>query len=257
MNSTSKILIYSVVILFSCNGSLSSEGPNSNITRDDAGKIVSGEVTQYAESGKLASIYNVKDYKLHGEGLKYYDDGTTLRSELNYNMGKLDGLQKRYYESGALYKEELYVAGKRHGLTKKYRESGLLMTEAVYKQGQPGTELREYLTDGSLKKKYPSIVIEEIDKLRSTGVFTLRISMSDETKKVDYYIGELDENVFFSDDLKQQNNVNDGVLELSFFLKPASLLEEEISIVARMPTRLNNSFITSTKYSLFIQTPRN
>jgi antitoxin component YwqK of YwqJK toxin-antitoxin module len=168
-----------------------------------------------------------------------------MRSELVYKEGKLDGMQKRYYESGALYKEEPYVKGKRHGLVKKYRESGKLMTEVDYKNGQPGTILKEYLTDGRLKTKYPKIVVEEIDNLSSSGEYTVRVTMSDGTKNVKYYLGELDDGVYFSDFLKEHHDVKDGVLELKAYLKRGEKLNQEINIVARMPTRLNNAFITS------------
>ena len=234
---------------------MATEDSKSNIVKDSEGKVVSGEVTQYSKSGKLAAIVNVTDYKLNGPARKYYEDGETLRSELNYKMGKLDGLQKRYYESGGLYKEEMYSNGKRDGLIKKYRESGMLMTEAIYKNGEPGTELKEYLTDGSLKKKYPSIVIDEVDNLRLNGTYQLNVYMSDKAKKVDYYFGELEEGKYFSKNLKKQYNVTDGVLKLVFYLKPGDFMMEDINIVARMPTRLNNAFITSRRHRIGIEFP--
>lgn len=216
-----------------------------NIVRDEEGKIVSGELKKFYVSGNLESVFNVANYKLHGSAKKYYDDGQTLRSALIYKEGKLDGLQKRYYESGALYKEEPYENGKRHGLVKKYRESGQLMTEAMYQDGQPGIVLKEYLTDGTIKTKYPKIVVREVNTIKQNGEYIIRVSMSDESKKVRYYFGELDEGKYFSDDLKEQSNVTDGVLELRAYLKPGEKLDQEINIVARMATRLNNTFLTT------------
>ena len=238
------------VWLYSCNTSSESDTINDNIVRDKDGKIVSGEITQFAENGKLKAIINVADYKLHGPAKKYYEDGETLRSELIYKEGKLEGMQKRYYKSGALYKEEPYIEGKRHGLVVKYRESGLKMTEVEYKYGQPGTVLKEYLTDGSLKTKYPKIEIKEVNNLQTNGEYIVRVSMSDKTKNVKYYLGELDEGKFFSSALKEQHNVNGGVLELKAYLKPGEMLNQELNIVARMPTRLNNAFITTHRVRL-------
>jgi len=256
MNNLSYFLILSLFFVAGCDLELNSTNEEeSNIIRDEEGKIVSGEVKQYTPGGKLTSIINVKEYKLHGPAVKYYEDGTTVRSKLNYNMGNLEGMQKRYYKSGALYKEEPYVNGKRHGLVKKYRESGKIMTEVVYKNGQPGTELREYLTNGKLKQKYPSIVIKEIDNLRYNGVYTLKISMSDNSKNVKYYIGELDEGKFFSDNLIPERNVSKGILTVHFNLKPGDFLMKEFNVVARMPTRLNNAYITSRRHRLGIEFP--
>ena len=39
-----------------------------------------------------------KKKKLEGKAVKYYEDGLTVRSELNYSAGLLEGLQKRYYK---------------------------------------------------------------------------------------------------------------------------------------------------------------
>jgi hypothetical protein len=242
-------LLFLLVINISCETSNNSEN-QGNIVRDSEGKIVSGEITKYGINGKVESVYNVENYKLHGPARKYYDDGTTLRSELIYKEGKLEGLQKRFYESGSLYKEEPYVNGERHGLVKKYREGGSLMTEVSYKHGQPGTILKEYLTDGSLKTKYPKIVVDEVNTLSINGEYTIRVSMSDKSSNVKYFLGELDEGIYFSKSLKQQHNVTDGVLELKAFLKRGESLRQDINIVARMPTRLNNTYLTSHRISL-------
>lgn len=242
--------IFLLHFLLSC-GSEFADNQTENVVRDDQDKIVSGEVKKYFVTGKLEAVFNFTNYKLDGPARKYYDDGTTLRSELNYKDGKLEGMQKRYYESGALYKEEPYVDGERHGLVKKYRENGRLMTEVSYKMGQPGTILKEYLTDGSLKTRYPKIVVEEINTLDKNGEYLMRISMSDQSTDVKYYFGELDEE-YFNDDLVEQRAVFDGVLELKAILQPGEMLRQDLNIVARMPTRLNNAYITTHRIRLDI-----
>jgi len=206
------IAIHILVLAIGCEMETSNTSPNSNIIRDKDGKVIEGELTKYYKNGKLAAVMNFKNSKLDGQAVKYYEDGITKRSDLKYSTGLLEGVQKRYYKSGSIYKEELYNKGKRDGLTRKYREDGKLMSEAVFKNGFAGTDLKEYLTDGRLKKIYPKIVINTEDRLSVNGTFKIIISLSDKSKKVEYYLGKLEEGIYLSDSLSRQYNVNEGVL---------------------------------------------
>ena len=49
--------------------------------------------------------------------------------------GKNHGIEKEYYESGALSQETSYVNGKIHGIRKNYYESGALRRETPFKNG--------------------------------------------------------------------------------------------------------------------------
>ena len=49
--------------------------------------------------------------------------------------GKVKGLYKEYYESGALWYEANYKNGKKEGLVKEYYESGALKSEVNFKDG--------------------------------------------------------------------------------------------------------------------------
>ena len=244
-----------LIILPGCEQPTAADNGPAKLIKDKDGRIIEGEYKKYNAKGKLAAVMHFKDKVLHGPATKYYADGKTVRSELNYEQGQLQGIQKRYYESGKLYKEEMFVNGKRHGLTKKYRESGMLMTEAMYKNGFAGTDLKEYLTNGKLKKKYPKIIVKEEDRLTLNGTYTVKVYLSDKSKKVKYYLGKLDEGKFLHDKLEQQHNVNQGILTYTFHLRPGEFLMQELDIVARVPTRLNNTFVTTRKYRLGIEFP--
>ena len=50
--------------------------------------------------------------------------------------GKKYGIEKRYYESGALEREVPYKNGKKHGIEKTYYESGVLQLETPYVNGK-------------------------------------------------------------------------------------------------------------------------
>ena len=50
--------------------------------------------------------------------------------------GKIHGMEKEYYESGALWFENTYENGERHGIVKAYYESGALCQETPYVNGK-------------------------------------------------------------------------------------------------------------------------
>jgi len=249
----SPILLLLIIFIQSCEPGSSIKEPESNIVKDNEGKIVSGEVTKYSQGGKVAAVMNFKNYKLDGKAVKYYKDGITKRSELNYRIGSLEGVQKRFYQSGALYKEEMYAEDKRHGLTKKFRESGQLMSEAYFKHGFAGANLTEYLTDGTLKKKYPKIVIEEEYRLELDGSVRLKVYLSDKSKKVKFYLGALDEGKFLNDNLDEQFTSKKGVTTFTIYLKPGETAKGEYHLVARVITRLNNVYVTTKKHKISVR----
>lgn len=257
MNALVKIniatLLFSVAIIHGCEIESTQSSPNANIIRDKEGKIIEGELTQYFKSGKIAAVMNFKAKKLDGKAVKYFEDGVTKRSELNYSAGLLVGNQRRYYESGALYKEEMYVGDKRNGITKKYREGGNLMSEATFKDGFAGANLKEYLTNGKLKTKYPKIVIEELDQLAFNGSYQLKVFLSDNSAKVKFYIGKLDEGIYLSDEIMPQYATDDGILNFTINLERGEIAKGEYNIIAKVITRLNNVYITTRKHTVEIK----
>jgi len=254
ISNTIKFVVFALAIVVIQGCVTEADKPNTNIILDDDGKIISGDFTKFWDNGNISAEMTFKDKKLHGRAVKYYKDGKK-RSEQKYINGKLEGIQKRYYTSGALYKEETYVNGKRHGLTSKFREGGLLMTEAIYKNGFPGTELKEYLTDGTIKKIYPEIVVIEEESLRKNGTLKITVFLSDKSKKVRFYLGKLDEGKFLHKGLAEQHGIKNGVLSYTFSMKPGDILEHQFDFIARTPTKLNNSFITTRSYKVKIRFP--
>ena len=248
-------LFFLIIIAHGCDLGADQSAPNANLIRDKEGKIIEGEFSQYFEDGKLAAVMNFKDKKLDGRAVKYYKDGVTKRSELNYSAGQLEGIQRRYYKSGALYKEELYVGDRRNGITKKYWEGGELMSEAAFKNGFAGANLKEYLTNGKLKKKYPEIVIKEENQLVLNGTYKLKIFLSDKSQKVEFYLGELEDGIYLNDEIDRQYNIDDGVLTYTIILKSGQIAKGEYNIIAKVITRLNNVYITTRKHSVVIKYP--
>jgi antitoxin component YwqK of YwqJK toxin-antitoxin module len=55
--------------------------------------------------------------------------------ETPYVNGRMHGISKWYYKSGALKSEDPYVNGEEHGIEKQYYESGRISALVEYKNG--------------------------------------------------------------------------------------------------------------------------
>jgi hypothetical protein len=216
-------------------------------------KIVKDGVTKmYYPDGKLRAEVPMKGGRRNGLATEYYTNGKK-HLVINYVDGKNHGLTTRYYDTGGLYEETMYEKGEMHGLRKRYRKDGKLASEAKYNNGNPCIGLKEYLTDGTPKKNYPTIVVEPVDRLLKDGTYSLRLSMSDKTQKVTFYEGQL-EGGCISQRLDELPPTSvKGVSEMKFFLPPGMYMMQEIPIVAKVKTPQGNYFITLKKYNLAIE----
>ena len=122
----SQILIVSVVVIyFGCTrekmgkeyyntGEIKKEIIYKN--RKDTSDV---KVIGYYRSGKTQYYTNYKNGIREGEYKSFYEDGF-IKDDLNFNKGKLYGVQRRYNKKHELYEESLYIDGKLL-LTKEFR----------------------------------------------------------------------------------------------------------------------------------------
>lgn len=240
-------LIFFIIACDQIGGEGSDEG---NIIRDKEGKIVSGTVKQYTPGKVLKAIRNVKDYKLDGKSTLFHNDGKTVKSEIFYKMGKKEGEAKSYYSDGTLYRVFHYKNDKLEGEQTKYRQNGQVRSIAYYRDGEPNNQLKEYLTNGSLKKKYPRIVVETIDKTLLTGEYIVRVRMSDRSKNVTYYLGQLDKDGFVSSEAIFMGKRSNGILDIKYTVFPGQYLVEKLELIAKVKTFQNNYYLTTKTYNV-------
>ena len=72
-------------------------------------------------------------------------------SQSSVLTSQLDGVFKRYYDSGEIGSEETYKNGKLNGPSKKYYKNGNLMHEDFYKDGVVDGVSRDYYENGQLR----------------------------------------------------------------------------------------------------------
>lgn len=104
----------------------------------------------YYASGSLYSIPGSSEHPRQGSYLYYYEDGT-LKTELNYKHGHLDGVVRLYYPTGHLKRELFFHQGQREGTEKSWYENGQLFTEVDYHQNI-AKRARCWFPDGTLAK---------------------------------------------------------------------------------------------------------
>jgi hypothetical protein len=242
-----KVIILLTVV---CCGCLFEKKKSQNKGEDSKGEKV--QVSKYS-NGKTKNEVPYKEGKRNGVS-KSYDNKGNITLELPYVNDKRDGRSKKYYEGGKqVFQTTEYKDDKMHGMQVKYRLNGAVMSEARFENGFPCNGLKQYLTDNTLKKKYPQIVIKPIDLIESTGKYVLEISMSEKVSEVKYYTGKLSPSGCLTDNLYfvyLDQPRKTGVLR--YDLQPGSFIMEELNIIAAVETLQGNTYIAQRKYNLAI-----
>jgi hypothetical protein len=231
------ICLLSTVLFYSCSGD-----------KKD-GKEKDGLVKHYDAMGKLVQEANYKNGRLNGLVTDYYKNGKVLQ-EVNYVNDIKHGIAKKYYEDGTLSRVTPYDSGIVDGIEYKYRKDGKPISEAIFDKGNPCIGLVEYLPDGSLKTKYPRIVVTPVDDMLRKDKYMLRVELSDGTKAVKWYLGKLTDGKYIGREAQDQWSVKNGVLTLEYYVPSGSFIMERINIIAVVKTFHNNDYITQYNYNI-------
>ena len=86
---------------------------------------------EYYKDGKLKSISNYSNGKLHGKKENYFENGK-ISTITYYNEDKLDGKKQKFYESGNLEFEGYYTKNNMSGIWKWYDQDGKIVKEKEY-----------------------------------------------------------------------------------------------------------------------------
>jgi antitoxin component YwqK of YwqJK toxin-antitoxin module len=210
-----------------------------------------GLVVNKRKDGSVLSEITLKEGKMHGPAKDFYADGT-LHAEFSYVDGLLEDELKWYHKNGKLYKITPYLHGKIHGTEKIHNTEGKLMAELPYKNGFPGMGLKEYSSEGNLVAHEVKVVVEEIDNIVLKGEYLLKIYLSDKSKNVKFYTGNLTEGKYMNDDLIGILT-KDGIGEIRYAVPPGFYAMEKLNIIAEKQTKQGSKYITQTKYNLAIE----
>jgi len=139
------------------------------------GVLHGAKVTYYKRDweGKGGSIKREVNYNegvLNGAFKIYNLDGIVVE-ELNYNMGKKDQQCTYYYEDGTLLKTEVWSNGIRNGKFTTFYYQGHLQKTENYEDGVKEGWFKEYYSDEKLKRRvlYEADVLIEEYKYDESG----------------------------------------------------------------------------------------
>lgn len=209
--------------------------------------------TRY-DNDSLSREIPYKYGKIHGEAKEYFRSGKLFQLT-RYVYGVKHGVAAKYYDNGVLSLETPYDSGKMHGIQRKFRKDGKVAFEMPFDHGNPCTGLKEYGLNGELKTEYPTIDIKVDDNILKEETYNLIISMSNESKNVDFYLGELAAGkCFIEDDVERiYSEKFSGVAKLEYVVYPGMFIMKELNIIARMKTPQGNYYITQRKFNLAIE----
>ena len=209
-------------------------------------------VQSFDKSGKVTKEITMENGKKNGIAKTFYSNGN-VNLEINYKDNLKNGISRRYYESGKLYQESEFRDGQQVGIQKKFDEEGKLLSVARFEEGEPCSGLKEYLDDGSERKSFPSIVITPVNRLLTDGVYILVVTLSDKSKRVNFYKGRLTKGGCLGNSLVPlAGDKKKGEGEIRYFLGQGQYVMEELNIVAEIKTRYGNSYLTQRSYNVAI-----
>lgn len=215
------------------------------------GNIREGITKKYDQRGRLISEINYVNNKKEGLYKEFYPSGDVY-SSITFKNGIKEGEEIWFYENGKPYRVNPFHMGKINGIQKWYYKTGKLKGEVPYKNGLPGIGLKEYKEDGTLVTSYPEIVFKEIDQVVMLDKFTLQISLSNNSRKVKFYLDELDEGKY-TKKFMVEIPTEKGIASQTYDVPKGFLKIEKINIIAHYTTPSGLPYIMQKKYNLALQ----
>ena len=216
-----------------------------------APSLPKGVVQKKRKNGTLASEITYRNEQKNGLAKYYYKDGK-LRSEVLFKDDKKHGEAKLYYENGQVYQVTNYVAGKKDGIQKQYRDDGRLMAEVPFRMDWTGLGLVEYTLREKRKKRYPTLVVETIDRTVRDNQYIVRASLSEPMRDVTYYVGDLTSDGFLNDQMVRMASKKEH-LEIKYPVPPGTFLMEKLNIVAVGHTVLKNPYVLQKSVNIAVE----
>jgi hypothetical protein len=239
------VIVFLFLLFTACNNQKSQPEETISFKPESEGISI---VTRLYKNSTTAVEYEIPVVKgtdiKHGIQKRYYQHGS-LYSEIPYIAGKREGTAYTYYpvtknEKPIVWKEQPYINDNLEGICKRYHRNGKLQAEYEYKNGLPALGLKEFHPSGN-PVKFPDLIL---NKTLTNENFFITARLTDGSKNVKYYIGDLVEGKYLPENLKGLQVVN-GTGEI---LVP--LDSKKVTITAVIFTEYENQFIVSKSISL-------
>lgn len=235
-------LILTILMSPSCTNSSEAEEEKSS---DPQAEVV----RKKRADGSLSSVNQVDEMgRVHGLRITYFKDGKTIYSKFEFNHGIKQGPSIRYYRNGQVFEHSNFEQGKKHGLSRKYHKDGSLLSECEFENGHVLPGLKEYKPDGTLITSYPDVQFREMNHLATRNRIDLELSCKSKVNGVKYYRLNTENGETSRTYLISENNAS----ALQYYVKPGETLNEQILILAEIPTELGNIYAREFRYKLLL-----
>jgi antitoxin component YwqK of YwqJK toxin-antitoxin module len=204
----------------------------------------------YDERGRLTSTATFVNDKYEGWMITYNPLNSKITAKAMYKNDYQDGPVILYYAEGQLYREEFYKNGRVDSIVKTYWPDGKLQAEVEFDMGKPGLGLKEFDRAGNPVKQ-PTLIIEEINQLRTNNSFKLKIYLSNNDEDVNYYTGELIEEKFLDPNAIKVVD-KEGITYLQYNILKQHRVSKYIGISAKVRTEFGNTLLLHQGYHLNI-----
>ena len=223
-------------------------------TPDKEGTSVNGNIKKsYWPDLTIRTEVEYRDSVKHGHAKSYYKTGK-LRQDILYQNGKKEGTSYFYYEDGRVYRETPYQNDEIDGILRKFHNNGNLMSEARYSQGKICTGLKEFNTNGSERNQFPTVKISEIDEIAQKQTVTLRLTVSKDAYKVNFYRGVPDENGCLDMNLAGRIfSPEKRKLDVVFSLPPGTFIMRDVDFLVEITTKQGNPYLVHIKHPLAVE----
>jgi len=228
------IIIFSIFLLSACE----SKPSGDTVSTNKEGEVIDGWVKKYDKNNKLSSETHYKNGIREGVSRVYYSSGE-LSDEVMYVGDERNGIAKKYHKNGQVYSLTPYVNDKKDGLQKKFYSNGNSWAETPYKRGEPGIGLKEYKRNGSLRKNFPNIEIQQF--VRPDRV-NLKLFLNNYSKNVVFYITPLVDDKYIP--IKAEIILAEkGAGRIEFPFAEGQVLDTIVNVVAKYRTSSRNIYV--------------
>ena len=149
----------------------------------------------------------------------------------------------------------MYSKGAKHGFEKVYYDNGQVMVENKFHNDLPCIGYKEFTKAGK-PKKLPTLIIEEVNTLAKNGKVTVKFRLSNNSKKVDFFIDE-DKNTDCLDFDASKSLfyilTKDGVGTIELDVPSGMYVAKKLEVFARYTSKSKQKLLLKKKYNLYFE----
>jgi hypothetical protein len=246
--SGSLIITLFLILISACNG-------KGTVKKDSSTSVDSTSVPdtgytgikKYMSGQLLIKEVTFKNGVREGLMKSFYQDGR-VRQTFTYHNGVRVDSAKWYYEDGLVFRSTPYTNDTIDGIQKQYYRNGRIKAKIGYKKGLRTPYIEEFAQNGKLIIGYSEIVVSIRDEYQTKGYYRIMLELSDKSKKVKYYRGDLSGGIFDTAHCRVINTINGiGYLNMK---KTGSATSGSVGVIAEVLTSFGNNNLIYKKIEL-------